>query len=115
MAALVRAWLSPEVDEFRSAVCKQCGLFRPDKKTPPRDEWKLLPGKVFGRGDPPYFDWPRFFDSCPYCGAGWQDFTWPSAVEGNDLPWKKLDGYAGPKPEWRSWHKQERPSRRVGR
>lgn len=115
MGPLIRAWLSPEVEDSKSKVCKQCGLFLPDKKEPPRDQWKLLPGKVFGSGDPPYFDWPRFFDKCPHCDAGWLDFSWHASVRDKDLPWMKLDGYAGRKPAWRPWHKQTKATGRVGR
>ena len=114
MAALCRAWLSPEVG-FYVHVCRQCGLARPDHKAPPTSEWKLLPGRAAGVGPPPWYDLPRFFDACPHCGANHLDFDYVTQVRDKDLAWKKLDGYAGPKPEWRAWHQQAKPARRVGR
>ena len=114
MAAVCRAWLSPEVGCY-AHVCCQCGLATPDHKTPPTSQWKLLPGRTQGVGTPPWYDLPRFFDACPHCGANHLGVDRPTAVAGTDLPWKKLDGYAGPKPEWRPWHKQPTASRRVGR
>ena len=114
MEALCRAWLSPEMGSYVH-VCRQCGLATPDHKTPPTSEWKLLPGRKAGEGAPPWDDLPQFFDMCPHCGTHHLDSDYASSATDKDLPWKKLDGYAGPKPEWRSWHKQAKPSRRVGR
>jgi hypothetical protein len=112
MAAVCRAWLSPELGCYVH-VCRQCGLATPDHKAPPTSEWKLLPGRVQGVGPPPWYDLPRFFDACPHCGADAFDFEYASNVADKDLAWKKLDGYAGPEPVWRVWKQQQPPSRRV--
>jgi hypothetical protein len=112
MAAVCRAWLSPEVGYYVH-VCRQCGLATPDHKAPPTTEWKLLPGRVQGVGPPPWYDLLRFFDACPHCGASHLDFEYASNVAEKDLAWKKLDGYAGPEPVWRVWKQQQPPSRRV--
>lgn len=102
-AALFRAWLSPEVDTYVH-VCRQCGLATPDQKKPPTSEWKLLPGRRPHDGlPPPWYDLPRFFTACPHCGADAFDFDYEHNVKEKDLAWKKLDGFAGPEPDWRAW------------
>jgi hypothetical protein len=87
-AALIRAWLSSELDE-RQWTCKQCGLLRPCRKQPPMNTWKLLPGRYPLKGPPPWYDLPPdFFAVCPACGA--EDADWSHLVANEHLSWKSL-------------------------
>jgi hypothetical protein len=54
MKDLLVAWLSPAADG--GMVCRQCRLEHPRHKTPPVNEWKLLPGKQHQVGPPPWYD-----------------------------------------------------------
>jgi hypothetical protein len=94
MKELLLAWLSPDCDNFTS-VCRGCGLLRPNKRSSPWKEWKLLPGKVPLVGPPPWYDVPVFFEGCPGCGASANDMDWSHLVDGVHRPWMKLDGYVG--------------------
>lgn len=96
MKALLLAWLSPEVDG--AVVCNGCGLEYPQHRRPPFNDWKLLPGKTPGVGEPPWYDLQEFFHACPHCGASCRDIDWPHLVEEHDHAWKDLDGYVPPLP-----------------
>jgi hypothetical protein len=90
---LLLSWFHPEID--CGTVCNLCGLEYPKLKYPPLGNWRVLPGKVPNQGPPPWYDLPRIFDVCPACGASTYDVTWPYQTEGEDLAWKKLDGWMG--------------------
>jgi hypothetical protein len=93
MRDLLRAWLSPQADG--GMVCNGCGLEYPQHKRPPLSEWRLLPGKTWGVGPPPWYDLPEFFPACPHCGGSRYDSDWPHLAVDRWHPWKELDGYAG--------------------
>jgi rubredoxin len=97
MKELLLAWLLPEADG--GMVCNRCGLEYPRHKTPPLSAWRLLPGKKWGEGPPPWYDLPELFQACPNCGASRYDMDWPHLVEGHDHAWKELDGYVGKPPD----------------
>jgi hypothetical protein len=78
MAALLSVYVdrSAERDSFFSRqLCVRCGLTRPAHKRPPLTEWRLLPGRQWGVGPPPWYDLPAFFPACPHCQE-WQ-IEWP--------------------------------------
>src|SRR4051812_27926188 len=77
MKTLLLAWLSPDVDSC-AIVCRQCGLEYPHHQSPPLNQWKLLPGRRWGEGPPPWYDLPCFFTVCPGCGAAPLDMDWPT-------------------------------------
>lgn len=95
MRGLLLAWLSPSADG--GIVCTACGLEYPRHKHPPLSEWKLLPGREWGVGPPPWYDLPEFFAACPHCGGSryGSGMDWPHLVDGKSYPWMRLDGYAG--------------------
>jgi hypothetical protein len=106
MRQLLLAWLSPDLeDSFSGMLCGACGLEIPCHRHPPTSEWKLLPGKQWGVGPPPWYDLPEFFRQCPNCGAslcasqygGVMD--WPRLIDDKTYPWMQLDGYAGKQPK----------------
>ncbi len=101
MKALLLTRLSPECDDY-DWVCLGCGLCYPQRRTPPLSEWKILPGKVPMVGQPPWYDLPCFFPSCPHCGADTLRGTWAHLVLEGRYPWMGLDGYVGPEPRWGS-------------
>jgi len=92
MKEVLVACVSPDAEGWR--VCNRCGLAYPKRKTP-RTRWKLLPGKQFGVGAPPWFDFPDFFHVCPSCGNSVYDVEAPHKAERNDHAWKALDGFVG--------------------
>jgi hypothetical protein len=91
MKQLLLAWLSPECDTLMP-VCRSCGLLYPHRRSPPMTEWKLLPGKAYGVGPPPWYDFPVFFQSCPGCNASSYEMDWSHLVREVSRPWKALDG-----------------------
>jgi len=91
MKALLVAAVSPEADGWR--VCNHCGLAYPQHKLP--NKWTLLPGKQYGVGSPPWYDFPDFFQVCPSCGNSVYDVERPHMAGRGDHAWKDLDGYAG--------------------
>jgi hypothetical protein len=95
-AALVKAWLHPGTDKNFPEVCETCGLESPYHASPPLDQWKLLPGKYPGVGEPPWYDLPRHFAACPHCGA--KGMMWACRILERTYPWMALDGYVGPSP-----------------
>jgi len=76
-----------EIDSY-FPVCDGCGLRRPAHRHPPLSEWKLLPGRTPLVGEPPWYDLPEFFDSCPHCGT--KEWMWESRTEERDYPWRAL-------------------------
>jgi len=102
MKQLMLAWLSPLVDAYmNAAICASCGLEYPKCKLPPVSDWKLLPGKQPGVGEPPWYDLPEFFTSCPHCGSilQGQGMDWPHLIDMKSYPWMQLDGYVGKQTE----------------
>ena len=95
MKQLLLAWLSQECAVFMP-VCRGCGLMYPHHRSPPLNEWKLLPGKTPRVGPPPWYDLPEFFSSCPGCRGSSSDFDWSHLLGGVNRPWMALDGYVGP-------------------
>src|SRR5262245_31125789 len=90
MKALLLAWMSPGATRW-PLVCLDCGLCIPQHQTPPISQWKLLPGKTPNVGEPPWYDLPRFFERCPYCGVR---PTMPQhRVLEQHYPWMDKDGY----------------------
>jgi hypothetical protein len=65
----------PDLVDDVSYCCDRCQLQRPQRKRPPLSEWKLLPGKTWGVGEPPWYDLPEFFDNCPACGCTTWNWT----------------------------------------
>jgi hypothetical protein len=86
--SVMLAWLSPECDTS-ARVCRECGLEYPERKKPPTSEWKVLPGKMPYVGEPPWFDLPDFFSSCPGFGASIYEVDPPHLVPSLNRPWKQ--------------------------
>jgi hypothetical protein len=93
MRELLLAWLSPEADGGR--VCRGCGLECPRHRSPPVNQWILLPGKTPLVGPPPWYDLPELFPVCPACAESRFETDWPWQVESRPYPWEVLDGYVG--------------------
>lgn len=94
---LLLAWASPDCDDQHRFVCLRCGMEYPHRKTPPSSQWKLLPGKVHGQGEPPWYDLPVFFRICPNCGASSYvpNVNWAHLIDQESYPWMKMDGCVG--------------------
>jgi len=91
--AVLLAWLSPEADG--GMVCRGCGLEYPRHRSPPMNQWRVLPGKIPLQGPPPWYDLPEFFQACPNCGTSRFEIDWPHLVPDTERPWMNLDGFMG--------------------
>jgi hypothetical protein len=89
MKELMLSWFHPEVGQ--PMVCNVCGLEYPRLKRP---RHAAAPSQQPGVSMP--LEMPRLFDECPSCGASRYDTGWPYQSPDIQLPWKQLDGWAGP-------------------
>ena len=89
MGAVLEVFLHQfDLMDTSTEVCTACGLRLPTHKSPPYNEWRLLPGKTPMVGDPPWYDLPEFFRGCPHCGT--KDMMWRHRTREFQYPWRTL-------------------------